>query len=164
LTNVKTASPPQAPAPKAAQRKKSSLKLVAIVLLVLAVAGGGFFFYRHRFAAAGKQAPPPSAGPQTTYKLQTITVNLADTEASHFLRIGIVLQYPQDNAALAAELKDQEYIIDDRVISDLRTKTYGDLATDQGEAALKQEILKTVNGILQKGKITGVYFDDFLIQ
>jgi len=167
LTNVKAAPPPKTavpPKPLGQPKKKGGMKLVAIVILVLAVAGGGFFAYRHWHSGARKAAPAPTAGPQATYKLQTITVNLADTQASHFLRIGVVLQYPQDNAALAAELKDREYVIDDRVISDLRAKTYDDLATDRGEEALKQEIMHTVNDTLQKGKVTAVFFDDFLIQ
>jgi len=154
--------------PKSDRKPKKSKKLLIMVLVVLVVAGGGFFAFRrwHHPAAAEGRAGVPAAlsGPQATYSLSTLTVNLADIQESHFLRVQIVLQYPQGDTALATELKDREYIIDDRIISDLREKSYADLSTDQGEKALKQEIRRTVNGIVTKGKITGVYFDQFLIQ
>ena len=171
LANLKAAGQPKAaPDPrlmtKNGKKPKVGKKLAIVILVVLVVAGGGFFAYRHwRHPAKGKPAAPAAtSGPQDIYTLKELTVNLADTGSSHFMRIQVVLQYPQGNAALAAELKDQEYIIDDKIISDLRSKSYSDLSTNQGEEALKKELMQTVNGVLTKGKIDGVYFDDFLIQ
>lgn len=146
-------------------KKKGRSKLFVIVGLVLVLAGGGYFGYRHFRPGKAAVRPSPLAGPQAAYSLSPITVNLADTgNGTHFLRIGVVLQYPKSDAALAAELKKQQYIIDDRLISDLRAKSFGELSTDQGEAALKQELLQAVNGVVTKGKVSAVYFDQFLIQ
>lgn len=152
-------------APADGKKPKGSKKLIFLVLIVLVLAGGGYFAYQ-RLHPGSKSAKPVAAtsGPQATYSLTALTVNLADVNSSHFLRIQVVLQYPQSEAALATELKAQEYIIDDRVISDLRTKTFSDLSTDQGEAALKVELMHTINSVLTKGQVDAVYFDDFLIQ
>ena len=136
---------------------KNNLLVVVIILLLAAC---GFFGYRY----INLVKPAGANVLQTTYELQAITVNLADTYNEHFLRVGIVLQYPQDNAALASELKNQQYIIVDKIISVLRTKTYDDLLTDQGLKALRLELLRTINGVLTKGKISNVFFREFLMQ
>ena len=171
LANIKPAVKPKTvpdggPKVKEGKKAKGGKKLLIMILVVLVMAGGGFFAYRHwhRPAKGKPVAPVATSGPQATYTLKSLTVNLANTDSSHFVRIQVVLQYPQSNAALATELKDREYIIDDKIISDLRSKTYDDLATDKGEKALKQELMRTVNGVLTKGQVDGVYFDDFLIQ
>jgi flagellar FliL protein len=170
LAEVKPGVKPKVPpdprfTPKEGKKGKGGKKLLLLVLVVL-VAGGGFFAYRRLHPPAQGKAGVPVvlAGPQAIYTMQTLTVNLANVNSSHFLRIEVVLQYPRANTALAAELKHQEYILDDRIISDLRSKTYDELATDRGENALKKELMQTVNGILTKGRVTGVYFDQFLIQ
>ena len=163
------------PVPAAGQTLKKNVKTILGVVFVVLVAAGGYYWYTHwqrPSPAAAASAPAASAPAATvvqnqaedTYSLSAVTVNLADTDASHLVQIQLVLGYPRSESGLAGELKDKEYLITDKVITDLRAKSYGQLVNGQGEDALKKELLQTVNSVLTKGQLTGVYFKEFLLQ
>lgn len=160
-------TPAQGDSAPGKSKGKAGKKLFIMVMLVLVLAGGAFYGYRtwlHPDRPSVRGSQVASSGPQTTFSMQSITVNLADTDVSHFLKISIVLQYPAADSALGTEIKNKEYILDDSIISDLRTNTYDDLSTAQGEEALKKQLMGTINRILTEGRIDGIFFDQFLMQ
>ena len=65
---------------------------VVIVLVVLGGAGGGFWFWRQSSAsAAGHEPAPKKETKAAVLALEPFLVNLADTQASRFLRVTVRL-------------------------------------------------------------------------
>jgi flagellar FliL protein len=46
----------------------------------------------------------------------------------------------------------------------LPTKRFEDISTAQGKTALRDEIMETMNTYLLKGKVTNIYFKEFVVQ
>lgn len=52
----------------------------------------------------------------------------------------------------------------DRVMRILNGKTYTDLESVQGKLHLKNEIMAQLNGILERGVVRNIYFNEFVVQ
>lgn len=91
-------------------------------------------------------------------QIKSFVVNLADQ--GHYLRTTITLEYT--DSALAKELSQREYRVRDAIISVLRTKQVSDLQPSSTDK-IREELITAINNVLQ-GKITGLYFDEFIIQ
>src|ERR1700674_5675328 len=72
-----------APEPK----KSKGLLLIIIVVVVALVGGGVAWFFLH--SNKPTEAAPEETAPKYTVHLESFTVNLADPQDSHFLRISI---------------------------------------------------------------------------
>jgi flagellar FliL protein len=46
----------------------------------------------------------------------------------------------------------------------LPTKRFEDINTVQGKKSLRFEVMETINAYLLKGKITNIYFKEFVVQ
>jgi flagellar FliL protein len=46
----------------------------------------------------------------------------------------------------------------------LPTKRFGDIISTEGKSALRDELLGALNGLLAAGKISRIYFKEFVIQ
>ncbi|BDU50114.1 flagellar basal body-associated FliL family protein [Haliovirga abyssi] len=62
------------------------------------------------------------------------------------------------------EVPEKLVILQDRVLTILRSKSIMDLAQDPSLKNLKKEIINAVNKVLEKSKISGVYFTSWIIQ
>ncbi len=62
------------------------------------------------------------------------------------------------------EIPEKLVILQDRVLTILRSKSIMDLAQDPSLKSLKKEIIIAVNKILEKSKIKNVYFTNWIIQ
>jgi len=134
-----------------------SNKLVIIligVLFVLVLAmGGGMFMIWNKLAAVSAQVTPANdpngekAKPEQMGKvvsLDTFIVNLADPGANRYLRVTMDLG--------------------DAVLMILPTKRFSDIISTEGKSALRDELLGALNGLLAAGKISRIYFKEFVIQ
>ena len=52
----------------------------------------------------------------------------------------------------------------DSILMILPSKRFEDISTVQGKIALRDQILETINGFLAQGKITSIYFKEFVVQ
>lgn len=93
--------------------------------------------------------------------LEPLVVNLADPGSRRYLRVTITLEFT--DARVEKEMQRVGYRVRDSIIQILRSKTVADLAPDRAEK-VRQELLGTINGLLEEGKITGLYFQEFIIQ
>jgi len=91
------------------------------------------------------------------------TVNLLDPGMRRYLRVNISLQH-LSSRALTAELTAREPEIRHAAIKVLRAKTVEDLTTTEKVETLRQELLLALNGVLDRGEITNLFFIDFVIQ
>ncbi len=165
-------------------KKGGKLKLIIIILIALIILGGGgfaaymFFFKKsppppaptqnnaqQQQQQAQAQAAPPIVKkrkilPQTT--LDPFIVNLADKNARRYLKVKIALELSDEK--LKDEIKERTPEIRDLVTLLLSSKTYADISTFDGKLALKTELMNRLNAILINGRVTNVFFVDFVVQ
>ena len=101
--------------------------------------------------------------PYDTLKLADFTINTADIDEPHVMRVTIALAYTQKDAAVSAELAQREAQIRDIINRILSSKRKDEIESIDGKENLKNEIKNAINNILVNGKIKDVYFIDFFI-
>jgi flagellar protein FliL len=150
--------------PNPAAKKKSSLPLIVGVLVVLLGGGGGGWFYLHHGKAA--EAAPVEKAPEFMVHLETFTVNLADPEQGHFLRITMDLGL--DHAPKgAAEKGTGDFPVArarDSILSVLALGQADVLMTPEGKAQLKHDLIQSLQQNVPEGDVRNVYFTEFLVQ
>jgi flagellar protein FliL len=163
----------QEPEPK---KKKPIVLIMVIVLVVALLAGGGaagYFFLVKGKHAGGAEAKKGEAKTEEAAKgeskeegpieaLEPFVVNLSDVESTRYLKV--VMQLELNGPELKAEIEKKMPQIRDEIIMLLSSKSFDDLSTMPGKRSLKRAILDTVNKYLSTGKVTNVFFSDFVIQ
>ncbi|MEW5785294.1 MAG: flagellar basal body-associated FliL family protein [Bacillota bacterium] len=147
------------------KRKPFSRVWVALIpLLILAALAGVHFF------GGGLPFPAPEQGleaaaetpPRYMFALKEFQVNLADEGARRFLRMHIYLGF--NDRPLEKEIEERQPELRSLIITFMRSKTVADLDEPGGMEALQQELITMLNEVLQNGRITSLYFVEFIIQ
>jgi len=76
----------------------------------------------------------------------------------------VKIEMEMANPAVKPELESRLAAIRDAVLVLLTTKTLQDIQDVQGKNQLREEILSAVSKIVAQGKVTKVYFTDFVVQ
>jgi flagellar FliL protein len=126
-------------------------------------------------AAGGHGAPPAAAGhggapaaggvaspAANIFPLDPFVVNIYDGQELRYLKVKIELEMV--GPAIKAEIEGRLAPIRDSVLILLSAKTLQDIQDVQGKNTLKDEILVAINKNIPPGKITKVYFTDFVVQ
>lgn len=118
-------------------------------------------------AAGGAAAPaaggaPAAAGASTVFSLEPFIVNIYDGQELRYLKVKVEMEMA--NPAIKPELEGRLAAIRDAVLVLLTTKTLQDVQDVQGKNQLREEILASVSKIVAQGKVTKVYFTDFVVQ
>jgi flagellar FliL protein len=103
-------------------------------------------------------APPPA--PLAHYTPPSFSFSTADAEP-HFCRVTVGLGY-EASGELALELRSRSDQISHIVRLVLNTKKYADIATLEKKIDLAEEIKKHINVVLVSGKVSDVYFIEFI--
>jgi flagellar FliL protein len=144
-------------------KKSSSLVLILVAVLVLAIAGGGGWFYLHQSKTA--QAATPKPEELHTVHLEGFTVNLADVEENHFLRITIDLGLGHvPKAAKEGESDIPTARVRDAILTVLTAGKADTLITQEGKANLKAAVLSALQQRAPELDVREVYFTEFLVQ
>lgn len=147
--------------------------LIGVVLLVVVGLGGGFFLMWTKMSTMNAQvAAVPNAqaamGPNgqavlgPIFSLDTFIVNLADKGGNRYLRVTMDLE--MTTATLTDELKERLPQVRDTILTILPNKRFDDISTAEGKNALRTELIEGMNGFLSQGKITKIYFKEFVVQ
>lgn len=153
-----------------AERPKKSFKLwivIGAVVLLLIVGGFGFWAFP-RFKAAGSSSLKPGQTSKlehvkATMPLDPFLVNLADTDASRFVKTTFQL-------GLAEEIEEESKnfisipAMRDSIITLLSSKTAEQILTPEGKDRLREEIRSRVNALSPEIKVVEVYIVDFVVQ
>jgi flagellar protein FliL len=154
-----------AAAPAAAPKRKSKRLLFAVLgLVVLGGAGGGGFWYWKQSAAAAAAAPEPAKEATGLIPLDPFVVNLADREASRFLRVTIKLVV--DDEEIAKEVEHHEISksrVRSAILEVLSGQESAKLTTPEGKAELKRVIAEHAGKALHT-EVRDVLFTDFVVQ
>jgi len=109
--------------------------------------------------AAGAAAASPSAN---IFPLEPFIVNIYDGQELRYLKVKIELEMVAP--AIKVEIEGRIAPIRDSILILLSAKTLQDIQDVQGKNNLKDEILNAINKNLPPGKISKVYFTDFVVQ
>lgn len=165
-----------APAPSGGSGQKPILLIAMAVINMLIVAGVGFMLYQGK----KKEAAEPKienvikgeAEAQEKEKtedkefvgkvipLETFIVNLAGSKGRKVAKVNMELELKGEK--VAEEIEKRKAQIRDIIIIILSSKTYEEVDTREGKDALRTQIKDTINSFLVQGKITNVFFTEFL--
>jgi flagellar FliL protein len=137
--------------------------ILAIFISVLLASGASYFmFTKFVGSAANSEAQINGASKElgTTTAIGQFLVNLAD--GRRFIKVNIVLEVSNDK--VVAELTERQPQIRDAIITILRGKDNNQINSNEGVRKLRTEIMNKINQNLIKGKVTNVFFTEFVVQ
>ncbi len=94
--------------------------------------------------------------------LESFIINLNGSEGYKFMKITMSLEV--DSTATQEEILKRQAQVRDTIVVLLTSKSYSEVAGENGQQKLKDELIDTVNSFLVKGKIKKILFTDFLFQ
>lgn len=170
------AAAPEAAAPAAPKSEKPILWIILAVVNMLVVAGVGFMLFK----AKQKEAAEPKIdhvikGEHETQEkeskeeksfvgkvipLETFIVNLQGTKGRKVVKVNMELELKGDG--VAEEIEKRKAQIRDIIIIILSSRPYEEVSTRDGKDNLKNDIKDTVNSFLTKGKVSNVFFTEFI--
>jgi|LSQX01.2.fsa_nt_gb flagellar FliL protein len=140
--------------------KGAIIGVVVLAFLGVAAAGGVYVFNNllgHKNQAA---KAPPVIGP--IWALDPFIVNLMGDSAEHYLKVAMQFEVPEP--AIIQELELVKPRIRDSILDLLSSKAMGELMDSPGKQRLREEIILRVNNAISRGRISKVYFSEFVIQ
>lgn len=146
----------------------SNYKLMIFLVIAVLIGGGvmiGILSYTGVFNQDGSAAEGGSKSKSVsteTLNLGSMVINLADPGGNRYVKINTVMEYPKDKK-LYEEVKEKEHQISEAVLLTFRSKTVAEIQPLHRLDAVKEELLNSVNGRLEHGKIQQVYFTEFII-
>jgi flagellar FliL protein len=147
------------------KKKRRGWMFLVPLVLVLAGAPGAYFWAQHSKASGGSGGDAAKADHSGALPLDPFTVNLADKEASRFLRITISLVV-NDAEQLDDLRKDSLKLarVRSELLELLTQQTSDKLVSKEGKDELKRAIAQRAATTLQPLKVTDVLFSDFVVQ
>ena len=156
------------------QGKAFPVKIVIMTIVFLFLFGGGFFIWRGGLLAKFLGDEETGMVDDTTteeeggggigpiFSLDTFIVNLVGRQGKSYLKVKLDLEL--ENARVSETLNLRLPQFRDAVITLLSNKRFEDINTLEGKFQLRAEIISKLNQFLRAGKITNIYFTDFIIQ
>lgn len=176
MAEEKAAAAEAPAAPSGGSGQKPILLIALAVINMLIVAGVGFMLYkgRQKEAAEPKLEQVIKGEAEAQHKeateekeiigkvvpLETFIVNLAGSKGYKVAKVNMELELKGDHAA--EEIDKRKAQIRDIIIIILSSKTYEEVSTREGKDNLRNEIKDTINSFLVQGKISNVFFTEFI--
>lgn len=145
--------------------------LIGVMMLFMFGLGGGLIMMWNKLSAMESQVQGTSDSETSVpvkemvgpiFPLDTFIVNLADKGGKRYLRTTLDLEL--DSAELESEVTKRLPQVRDSILTILPTKRFEDISSEQGKTALRDQMLNRINDMLAKGKITNIYFKEFVVQ
>ena len=151
--------------------------LIGVVMVLMLGLGGGLFMMWNKLSAMetrsqsaaenAEQGDRDSSVPVEKllgpiFSLDTFIVNLADEGGKRYLRITIDLEL--DSEELESEVKKRLPQVRDSILTILPTKRFADISSAKGKTTLRDQMLERINDLVVRGKVTNIYFKEFVVQ
>jgi flagellar FliL protein len=94
--------------------------------------------------------------------MEAFVVNIANAGGDRYLKMIVQLELSEPGAV--AELEQIKPRLRDAILDLLATKTIQELMDLTGKQRLREDIAGRVNNVLTQGKVTRVYFTEFVLQ
>ncbi len=158
-------------------KEGGGMKWILIALLVVVTATAGFLGYMVISGGSGGssqpsgQAPAPAPvpagnpmaqGPGITMELDSFIVNLRDRDGKRYLKAKITVEVSSE--ALKEEISTRKPQIRDVILLLLSAKSFAEISRLEGKMQLKEEVIMRINQVLSSGRISQVYFTEFVVQ
>lgn len=125
--------------------------------------GGGQVEPNHTGGVVEEAKGGDSGGePGPVMELDPFLLNLADRDELRFLKVSIKLEL--DRPEGTTDFHAKVPAIRDALLVLLSSKESQVLRTVNGKRRIREEIIARVNTVMSKGKVSNVYFTDFIIQ
>ena len=152
------------------QNSGLNFNLIIAVILSVLLATGSSYFMLMKFGGLGSSSQEGDNKEQTkseeikklgpTHNLNQFLVNLS--ESNSYVKIKISVEV--SNSEVITEIQNRTPQIRDIIISILRSKKMKDINNNPAAKDLREEIRTRVNQNLAEGKVTNVFFTEFVVQ
>lgn len=116
----------------------------------------------HGAPAEGHGGAPAAGGAANIFPMEPFIVNIYDGQELRYLRVKV--EFETATADAKTEIEMRQASLRDAILVLLTTKTLQDVQDLQGKNQLRDEIMVAVNKILPPGKVSKIYFTDFVVQ
>lgn len=149
-------------------RRTSAGKLVVIVALAItAGVGGAWLFLGPSHSNRSVRASSDTDSSPGVVHLDGFTVNLADREENHFLRVTMYLSVERLPAGVDEEKPGPGIPIArmrDSILGVLTVSKADELLTPEGKVQLKKKLLEALSRDVPELGVRDIYFTEFLVQ
>ncbi len=151
--------------------KKSKFIFILIPLILLGLGGGGYMAYSQYVTLATMGYEPQAYGDEEEaepveygefQEMDNLIINPTGTDGKRYLMVKI--GFESDAAAALEELTTKDVVVRDAIVRYLSSQSVPYLSAIEKRDSLKMGLRKRVNGILKNGRITRLYFTQYVIQ
>lgn len=149
------------------KRKFPWVATVAIALVAVAATAGAFWYFQDDSQNRAHSGALDKPTTETLVRLDSFTVNLADNDENHFLRVTMELAIEHMPAPLESGKANSGLPVGrirDAIVSVLTLGKADVLLTPEGKQQLKRDLLNALNRETPELGIRQVYFTEFLVQ
>jgi len=144
--------------------------MILIPLILLGAGGGGVVAYSQytSIATMGYEAPATEEEEEEPIdygefmEMESLIVNPAGTDGTRYLMIKIGLE--SKKAKALEEVREKAIVLRDAILRDLSARTVDELAAIEQRNQIKESLREVINGILEKGEVTRLYFTQYVLQ
>lgn len=181
MAEEKAAAPAaEAPAPAAGGGNKNNIIYIVLIFInMIFLAGVGWMIYQGKkkdnaepkieHVIKGEHETQESEHKEEkqfvgkVIPLETFIVNLAGSKGRKVAKVMMELELKDNkDKNVADEIDKRKAQVRDIIIIILSAKKYEEISTKEGIENLKNEIKDTINSFLTNGKITNVFFTEFI--
>ena len=147
-------------------KKGLSMKLIIIISIALLIVAAGAVTGYYFFSKTQSNKRPSEQKPavMTVWPMESFVVNIKETDAGGERYLKLVIQLELSESGAVAELEQIKPRLRDSVLDLLTSKTYKELMDVVGKQRLREDIAGRVNNALTQGKVSRVYFTEFVVQ
>jgi flagellar FliL protein len=151
---------------KATKRQLNMILLLCLLSLLgtVAVGAGLFMLWAAKMEPKETKIIEQKPEPGKIYDLGPFIVNLADEDASRYVRAEVSLEYSKTNLELDREVRERVPQFKDLVNTLLNDRKAGELTNSEGKERFRRELQLKVNHQLKFGSVTNVFLTSFAIQ
>ena len=153
--------------------KKKLFLIIGVIVLILLIAGcfGAWFFLKEKPAPVdennpAQNVPVPALDQQSQIgpmvNIDEFVVNIISGDAAHYVKASLTVELTNEEVTLEVEQRMPQ--MRDAVLLLISNKTYEELQDLQGKKQLKAELTSKINSFLRTGKVTSIYFTNFVVQ
>lgn len=148
---------------------KKKLIIIGAVVVLLLGGAGGFFLLHHKGKKSSEVPMSPKEleglvkkNPIVDLKSFVVNLAVAPNAVPKYLKLKVALKL--NNPEVGKEIEYRMPEIQNIILILLGSETEEDLSSTGGKLALRNQIQHRINSILTLGRVSSVYFTEFVIQ
>jgi flagellar FliL protein len=151
---------------KSSKRQLNMILLLCLLSLLgtIAVGAGLFMLWASKVEPKETKIIEQKPEPGKIFELGTFIVNLADEDASRYVRAEVALEYSKTNQELDREIRERMPQFKDMVNTLLNDRKAAELTNSEGKERFRRELQLMINHQLKFGAVTNVFLTSFAIQ